>query len=392
MKRLANLKNIHSESTSSRQSTSVGSLRSKKLGIVKNNPYPLTRDHSDNTINGHSSAVPISPISAHSRSRQSSFSNRRVSTTPSQDLASVNGLPPKSRAPTLATTNETAHSDTGKSGAGTNNTAARTEGDRDSTFSSPAPSVRSMTTTFTTMQSTTPITTIPASQNHIPANAVYSLTQPVSAVPAHLAPHSHPATYHTVTANNNLTDDASILTLASSSKRRRRNSLDTNASIRALAPASMFGGSRESLPLSVLSAVHPRDTYNTTATDRDNASLRDTASIHYPRSISAMNAERASLISASGVTAPALTSERNSYMSSKPAGDGASVRSGLLGSTGAGDRDRSLYHARNDSLGGISITRERHKDALPQDYYFKEKKDEKEMVTAPTSPIPAANF
>lgn len=48
-----------------------------------------------------------------------------------------------------------------------------------------------------------------------------------------------------------LSDNASILTLASSSKRRRR-SMDTDASVRALAPGSTFGGSRESLPLSVL--------------------------------------------------------------------------------------------------------------------------------------------
>ncbi|KAK9366373.1 hypothetical protein V1509DRAFT_654800 [Lipomyces kononenkoae] len=45
-------------------------------------------------------------------------------------------------------------------------------------------------------------------------------------------------------------DNASIITLASSSKRRRR-SFDTNASTRALAPDSIFGGSRESLLLTV---------------------------------------------------------------------------------------------------------------------------------------------
>lgn len=386
MKRLANLKNIHSENSTSRHSNSIGSLRGKKPGAVKDNSYPPAREHSDNTINGHS---PSARFSSHSRN--SSYSDPRVSTTLSQDLSSVNGLPPKSRAPTLATTAETTHSDAGRSGAGTSNTVARTEGDRDSTFSSPAPSVRSMTTTLTTMQSTTPVTAVPTNQNQVPANAVYSSTQPASAVPAHLAPHSHPATYHIATANNVLTDDASILTLASSSKRRRRNSLDTNASIRALAPASMFGGSRESLPLSVLSAVHPRDTNSTPTGDRDNASLRDTALVHYPRSASAMNVERASLISASGVTAPALTSERNSYISNKPTGDGASIRSGLLGHTATSERDRSLYHARNNSLGGISITRDRYKDTPPgqQQDYFKEKKEEREMVTAPTSPMPA---
>ncbi|KAK9235448.1 hypothetical protein V1525DRAFT_409898 [Lipomyces kononenkoae] len=45
-------------------------------------------------------------------------------------------------------------------------------------------------------------------------------------------------------------DNASIITLASSSKKRRK-SIDTDASTRALAPDSIFGGSRESLPLTV---------------------------------------------------------------------------------------------------------------------------------------------
>lgn len=100
------------------------------------------------------------------------------------------------------------------------------------------------------------------------------------------------------------------------------------------------------------------------------------------------------MISASGVTAPALASERNSYISSKPTGDGASVRSGMLGTNLEKERDRSLYHARNDSIGGLSITRERFKDTptgaptrdgAAGDSYFKER----EMVTAPTSPMPA---
>jgi len=50
-----------------------------------------------------------------------------------------------------------------------------------------------------------------------------------------------------------------------------------------------------------------------------------------------MAAERASLISSSGI-APALVSERNSYLGKQ--GDGASVRSGLLGGG----------HGRNDSF------------------------------------------
>ncbi|KAK9320404.1 hypothetical protein V1517DRAFT_329471 [Lipomyces orientalis] len=55
---------------------------------------------------------------------------------------------------------------------------------------------------------------------------------------------------NTSTSNYYYTDNASVITLASSSKRRRK-SIDTNASTRALAPDSLFGGSRESLPLTV---------------------------------------------------------------------------------------------------------------------------------------------
>jgi hypothetical protein len=55
------------------------------------------------------------------------------------------------------------------------------------------------------------------------------------------------------------------------------------------------------------------------------------------------SAERASVYSASGVGAPALISERNSYYSAKQGIDGASVRSGFLG------------HGKTDSING-SIT------------------------------------
>jgi hypothetical protein len=153
---------------------------------------------------------------------------------------------------------------------------------------------------------------------------------PATAVPAHLAPHVHPTTYTSATANNILTDDASILTLASSSKRRRRNSADTNASMRALAPASMFGGSRESLPLSVLGGI----------IEPSAASVTNAPGVALSRpSIGGIaSAERASLYSSSGV-APALPSDRNSYYAGKQAtGDGASVRSGLV------------VHGRNNSM------------------------------------------
>ena len=88
----------------------------------------------------------------------------------------------------------------------------------------------------------------------------------------------------------------------------------------------MFGGSRESLPLSVLSASIT-DPSNTSATNASSALQRNPG----------IAAERASLISSSGI-APALATERNSYLGKQ--GDGASIRSGLLGGG----------HGRNDSF------------------------------------------
>ncbi|RMD44795.1 hypothetical protein DV735_g285, partial [Chaetothyriales sp. CBS 134920] len=354
MKRLANLKNLHVDSPQhplngrqpdqNTQATDQGgksghhrenghngqggqtdTIKAKKQGLARNEPY-LVSGTSDAQANGDHPYF-SSEVSAQSRSSSYSYSKHSAS-------VSHDGLTQlKSRPPTLGTTAGTATSDGAPSGAGTSATAARTEGDRNSTFSSPAPSVRSMTTTLTTVQSAAPTLNTTAAANQAQAGA-HNLPHLPTAVTTHLAPHSQPTTYHSATANNALTDDASILTLASSSKRRRRNSLDTNASVRALAPQSVFGGSRESLPLSVLSGtvIHPGQA--------DNASIRDPGnSIYYPGS--KLNTERASLISASGVNAPALASERNSYIGSKY-GDAASVRSGLLGG----------LHGRNDSVSG----------------------------------------
>lgn len=130
--------------------------------------------------------------------------------------------------------------------------------------------------------------------------------------------------------------------------------------MKALAPASMFGGSRESLPLSVLSGT-------IISPGGDNVSLREPGNSTYPRSM--LNAERASLISTSGITAPALTSERNSYIGSKY-GDAASIRSGLLGAHGRTD-------SISGSIGGGKESREKEKD----------KDRDGVMVTAPTSPL-----
>ncbi|KAJ4307247.1 hypothetical protein N0V88_000628 [Collariella sp. IMI 366227] len=227
--------------------------------------------------------------------------------------------------------------------AGTSRTAGRRGGD--STFSSPAPSIRSLTTTLTTIQTATPNPN-GASHNHtahhhhhsslhssqaIHFSQPFPTASPASAIPPYLATSTgHPSTYATATANNLLTDDASILTLASSSRRRRRRSLDTDASIRAVAPSSLWGGSRESLPLSVLSA------------NFDGTGSPATPGIHRSGAAGMSGAERASIYSATGIMSTAAASERNSFYA-KQGLDAASVRSGLLG------------HNRTDSVNGSIV-------------------------------------
>lgn len=153
----------------------------------------------------------------------------------------------------------------------------------DSTFSSPAPSARSVATTLSTIQSQMANGVLAAAANNNTTNnqnnnlnpnnnaqassrttqqreaVQYSQPDALSiAMPGDRNTRSayRPATYSAIIANNLLNDNISILTLASSTQRRRRRSWDTDydhASVRAL-PPSQFGGSRESLPLSVLSA------------------------------------------------------------------------------------------------------------------------------------------
>jgi len=296
--------------------------RARKHWNVKNNPYPesgnLHRPQAPSTVSGR--------VSSHAPP-----SERVGSFTSYEDSASTNNVPVrsnKSTAPTLATNPETIYSDV-QSKAGTSNTGGGCYDGRNSTFSSPQNSQESLTTTLTTIQSTAPSAMLTApnagttTQSPVQFSHQYPISPPASAVPSHLHPSPH--TYMAATANGMLNDDASIMTLASSSKRRRRNSVDTDASVRALAPSSLWGNSRESLPLSVLSS-------NIEGPSLTQAQSRALAS-----------AERASVYSASGVGAPALVSERNSYYSAKQGIDGASVRSGLLG------------HGRTDSING-SIT------------------------------------
>ena len=286
-----------------------------------------------------------------------STSHSKLSLPASSDGQPAPTVSTKSAAPTLSTNPDTVNSDGATSRAGTTATTGGALGStgqgggEGSTFSSPAPSLRSLTTTLTTIQSSAPSNLLGGTQHHAQQTThstaltgshlhnqsshfshPFPPSSPVSAIPSHVVHQTsgggHPATYSTATANNLLTDNASIMTLASSSKRRRRNSLDTNASVRALAPSSIFGGSRESLPLSVLSA---------------NVSDQPAASLHQARhpSTGLPNTERASVYSSSGI-APALSSERNSYYAGKQShtGDGGSMRSGLIG------------HGRNDSITG----------------------------------------
>ncbi|KAI4125383.1 MAG: hypothetical protein LQ338_004276 [Usnochroma carphineum] len=360
MKRLANLKSSSTDSTphgAAKRLQQATVPKSKKAHTAKNNPYPVsTKPHPNPSVpsngNGHLSFY--TPPSGRSVSNVSP-SHSKASLPASHDGQHAPTISNRSTAPTVATNADTVNSDAATSKAGTTATAGATvssngiSGGEGSTFSSPAPSVRSLTTTLTTIQSAAPSNLLTGQNNQMqqaaqPASSggqqqashfthQYPTSPPASAIPSHVTSQlggsgGHPATYSTATANNILTDNASIMTLASSSKRRRRNSLDTNASVRALAPSSIFGGSRESLPLSVLSA------------NIGDSSASASYQARHP-SVAHAGAERASVYSSSG-NAPALTSERNSYHASKQvhAGDGGSVRSGLLG------------HARNDSITG----------------------------------------
>lgn len=352
MKRLASLKSS-SDSGSHRWSNKRHTnSKGKKNGGQGNNPYPLS-----GTINRPNHSDSYSEIG--DRDRQESRSRSDPSLVYSGYENPVPARSARSTAPTVSTNGDTALSDAGYSKAGTMATGggglSSHGGGEGSTFSSPAHSVRSLTTTLTTVQSAAPSTQLYPAPNTQPGHAHGSSTQssgyqqiqfshqfptsssPATAVPPHLIPHSQSMTYSSATANNALNDNASILTLASSSKRRRRNSLDTNASVRALAPSSVFGGSRESLPLSLLSGsvVEPS---NTSAFNAQGVLTR-------PSIVGLASAERISVYS-SGTAPLAGGGERGSFHTAKQsqaAGDGASIRSG------------APSHTRNDST-AASIT------------------------------------
>lgn len=348
MKRLANLKNS-SDLGSNRWSNKRHTGPKDKKGSVKNNPYPLSGipTNAGRHDRGYDSSIQESVDRDGERSHSQSAPSLACSGYENQAPWAV----AKSTAPTVSTNGgETAVSEAAYSKAGTTATAggaiSSTAGDEGSTFSSPAQSVRSLTTTLTTVQSAAPSAQLYNVQNYHgnpQANSAPSTANqqvqfshpfppsPASAVPPHLAPHGHSVTYNTATANNILTDNASILTLASSSKRRRRNSLDTNASVRALAPSSIFGGSRESLPLSVLSG--------NVAEPSNSSTFNAPGVLNRPSMVGLASAERISVYSSSGA-APLSGGERGSFQGTKQgsrAEDGVSIKSG------------AQSHSRNDS-------------------------------------------
>lgn len=348
MKKLASFKNSsHHHGSSSAEGGHGGHGHSRRILYQmktqgkrhpkNNNPYPhsgrIGPPHLHNSLPSFSTNPSgiTSSVGSPDHSPRSSLDGLHAPTTGARSTI----------APTISTEHEASHSIMAPSHGGTSTIGTRTVGGGhesrrggDSTFSSPAPSVRSLTTTLTTIQSLSHNGNATGASNHsahthhahqTQQNSIHfsqpfptTSVSPASAIPAHLAP--HPTTYTSATANNLLTDNASILTLASSSKRRRRRSFDTDASVRALAPSSLWGGSRESLPLSVLSG-------------NIDSGVPPTSGLHS----SSRMAERTSIYSATGIT-PALNSERNSFYAKQSitgAGDATSVRSGLFGHTRA---------------------------------------------------------
>ncbi|KAM7203943.1 hypothetical protein V8F33_001914 [Rhypophila sp. PSN 637] len=359
MKKLANLKAASSGDGSRLANGKLGHM--KKRQQKNNNPYPL----SGNVNYDESTRRSRYTVSTAQSARSSSVTSLGRTESP---RLSTEGMPPpttggRSMAPTVSTDHETytsrsvAVSHGASSVAGTSRTAnggVESRRGGDSTFSSPAPSVRSLTTTLTTIQSLG----VGANQHHsstsshahhsaqsnsqiIHFDQPFPTASPASAIPVHLTPAGsttgHPTTYASATANNLLTDNASILTLASSSKRRRRRSFDTDASVRALAPSSLFGGSRESLPLSILSANMNMDVGGPGTSGSAGPAGPTTPGLH--RGTSGMANERTSIYSATGILGGTAASERNSLYAKQVqvpglatgGGETASMRSGLLG-------------------------------------------------------------
>lgn len=314
--------------------------RTMNGALPKNHPYPES-GHLQHTRPSEDSGAHAQPSIPESVSRPLHETSSYASlATQERDVQRQNS---RSGAPTPATNSETIHSDAGNSRAATTTTHGGALSSVDgvpmgSTFSSPNQSQRSLTTTLTTIQSTGANNSLQGASGQTNPHHHGSLNNPnpimfshqypvspgpapnstISAIPRHVAD-SIPNTYNSATANGLLSDNASVMTLASSSKRRRR-SMDshTDASVRALAPSSVFGGSRESLPMSLLSG--------NAETSAPSGGLYSTSQTR-PSIGGIASAERASIYSSQN---PGIASERNSYYSYKPnrdVADGKSLRS-----------------------------------------------------------------
>lgn len=362
MRRLANFRSHGSDDANA--ISRKGKARNSNRSPMKLEPYPVSHNLAQPLSRTSGNAGPVPPIgldladpySAPYR-QQSVLSQANQSQDENNDrriLMDSN----RSTAPTLATNPETIHSEAGQSRHGTSYTAGGAKssiyGGGNSVFSSPNHSNRSLTTTLTTIQSSA-TSTVLNHHHHTPTGShtghhqhqvqpsqisTYFSHQypqtPASAVPLHLHPHvSHlPLTYRSATANNLLTDNASIMTLASSTHPRgRRNSLDTNASIRAIPPTSTWGGSRESLPLSTFSQTEsyagPSGPLHSTGTSTTGGLYQ---SQHRP-SIGVASTERISAYST-------LPVPEHTYSTPAPrsVGDGSS------------GRDGGVERSRNDSV------------------------------------------
>ncbi|GAB7361502.1 hypothetical protein MBLNU230_g1558t1 [Neophaeotheca triangularis] len=375
VRRLANLKSSDPQSNGNSNNKKNSGSKHGKKSSNKNNPYPesghMRPQSPASSANGHLSFADPAPRMHHDNCSYGSLPPSML-----HDGKEGQSNSNKSNAPTLATNPETVHSDAGHSKAFTNTTGAGALSSNDgagvcSTFSSPNQSEHSLTTTLTTIQSSSASQALhphgpsghhssshhqsnqqPVMFSHqYPVSPAPSTANTISAIPPHMSStHSNPQNYASATANNAHNDNASILTLASSSKRRRR-SMDTDASVRALAPSSVWGGSRESLPLSVLS-----QNYANTASDAASTTGIYSASQSRPSIGGLASAERASIYSGSGqgVTGPALASERNSYYkgASKSGGNDYSDAKSLRSLTNIDARSqygdtKSQYDARS---------------------------------------------
>lgn len=370
LKKVTNMKRSSSSKRAKKESASSSPAAKDDKAPIVNLPghdetAPLQRipsngEHNPTSVTSQAPVLQLPPRDPAPTGSFVSFPTNEEVQHPSMNGESAS----HSGAPTLATNPDTLVSDGGQSKSATTSNAQAVStisgGGAGSIFSSSNHSSRSLATTLTTVQSgaasthlqNAPNTTAstPTSAHH-PGHAHHPSqgstyfshqypTTPLSAVPQHLqAPPttSHlPTTYRSATANNLLTDNASILTLASSTHNaNRRASLDTAASVRAIAPSSQWGGSRESLPLSVLSA---------------NAEAPSTHQGGRP-SVGGLTSG-----DMGGFSAPVLTSERNSVYRSTDASslrtretDGASMRGAP---DAASMRSGHGGHGRNDSIAG----------------------------------------